>query len=580
MRTLRSRLSLLIVTTVLLCFLLAWFPLSGLVRERLHAKALSELDIHSQVLATVIAEDFPDLSRLETLHRVVQDRITVVDGGGRVLYDSDVAAESLDNHRDRPEIARALVDGRGENVRYSRSLGADLLYVARRAQAPDGAVFVVRTSYSLASIGETLILLRQRLFLAFALSGLLAVAVGLWLASRLATPLREIEGAARAIEKGDEAHFPSGGPKEIDALASALRTMAARLKETLADLEAERSDLQLLLENLPVGVVVTDPSGRVRFANGSIAPLLRDRPDRVQGRPCQGVLRVPEMTALIEETARAGRAETTFLLRDKSPRLFQSQAVRLQGGALVVVTDLTERHRLEEARKTFVADASHEFQTPLTAIRAAAELILSSEELSDEERRRYADCIIEQQERMTGLVDDLLLLSRLESGPPTEEEEDLDLASLLETLARDESDNPLAGRIVIERRLAPTAPFRGRPAELRRALGNLVDNAVKYVRKRFGDEEGGHVILSLAAEGESWLLTFADNGVGLVEEEIEELFERFQRGERDRGRVGFSHGGYGLGLAIAKGIIVGHGGTLTASRRDEGALFAVRLPRN
>lgn len=580
MKTLRGRLFLLVIATVLLCFLLAWFPLAGLVRERLHAKAASELDLHAQIIAAVVSEGPTDLiARLDTLQSLVQDRITVINSGGKVLYDSGITAERLDNHRDRPEIVRALTAGRGESVRYSRSLGADQLYVARRSEGPDGTVYVVRTAYSLASIDETLNLLRQRLLTALLLSGLLAAAVSLWISSRLVRPLKEIEEAARSLQEGGKARFPSDGPEEIATLASALKTMASRLKETLADLEAERQDLTLILENLPVGIIVTDPEGRLRFANNSIAPLLRDTPEKAQGRPCQGVLRVPDLTALIEETARSGRAEATFLVRDKSPLLFQSQAVKLQGGALVVVTDLTERHHLEEARKAFVADASHELQTPLTAIRTSAELILSSEDLSEAERHRYADAIIEQQERMTSLVDDLLLLSRLESGPPSEEEADLDLRSLLTALIGDTRYNPMAAAIDIESDLAAEAPFRGRPEEIRRALGNLVDNAVKYIHKRFGGARGGRLTLTLKPDQGEWALSVADNGIGLKDEDLPDLFERFQRGERDRGRIGFSQGGYGLGLAITKRIVEGHGGRIEAFRREEGALFTVHLPR-
>ncbi|MBL3592187.1 MAG: HAMP domain-containing protein [Synergistaceae bacterium] len=581
MRTLKSRLFLLVAATVLLSFLLAWFPLAGLVRERLHQKALSELDIHTRVIASVVAEGSHDLpQRLEEMQRIVQGRITVVDERGKVLYDSDVDASLLDNHRDRPEIAGAFASGRGEATRYSRSLGADLLYLALRAPGPDGRPCVVRASYSLASIGEALSLLRWRLLTALFLSGLLAGAVGLWFSARLVRPLKEIEEAARSVQDGGDIPFPSRGPREVETLASALRAMASRLRETLADLEAERKDLALILENLPVGVIVTDPSGRLRFANGSMAPFLRDRPDRVEGRPCQGLLRVPEIVSLVEETARSGRGEGTFLVRENQSRLFQAQAVRLQGGALVVVTDLTERHRLEEARRAFVADASHEFQTPLTAIRAAAELLLSGEDGGSEERQRYARSIIDQQERMTSLVDDLLLLSRLESGLPTENEENLDLALLVEDLVREERDNPLTAAIVITADRPPSAPFTGRPGELRRAIGNIVDNAVKYVGKRFGTGPGGTITITVTDEPGWWVLSIADNGIGLQGEDLDGLFERFQRGERDRGRIGRGQGGYGLGLAIAKGIIDGHGGTIAVERREEGASFILRLPRN
>jgi two-component system phosphate regulon sensor histidine kinase PhoR len=173
---------------------------------------------------------------------------------------------------------------------------------------------------------------------------------------------------------------------------------------------------------------------------------------------------------------------------------------------VAVLSDLTERHRMEEAKGAFVADASHELQTPLTVIRAATELLMD-ESLPGEERHRFLQRIIEQQERMTALVEDLLLLSRLESGVPVERTEKVDLGPLLASLLEGARMAPEAEALQWEASIPSIAEVRGRYEELRRAFGNLLDNAAKYTIRRFGAEKGGLIRVSLEPKDGGWIFS-------------------------------------------------------------------------
>jgi len=166
----------------------------------------------------------------------------------------------------------------------------------------------------------------------------------------------------------------------------------------------------------------------------------------------------------------------------------------------------------------------------------------------------------------------------LESRPPTEEMSEIDLAYTVAFLAKEYASHPLASNIKIECSLPSSAPLKGRYEDLRRAIGNLIDNAVKYVHQRFGDSRGGRVSIALSDEGSVWTLCVRDNGVGIPPGVADRIFERFQRGEPSRSR--FGKGGYGLGLSIAKRIVEAHGGDIFLEPTKEGATFVIRLPKS
>jgi len=179
---------------------------------------------------------------------------------------------------------------------------------------------------------------------------------------------------------------------------------------------------------------------------------------------------------------------------------------------------------------------------------------------------------------MTALVDDLLLLSRLESDITPEPGEPLDLKEMIEDVVNYQKETPQAAYIAWEMELPDGAPFNGRPGEIGRALGNLVDNAVKYTRKRFGETPGGVIRVSMEEQDKGWKILVGDNGTGIDEKIRETVFERFKRGETSRYREGVSPGGYGLGLAIARRIIESHGGSIEALDISEGASISVFFP--
>ena len=591
MKTLQGKIILLVGVMAALSFALGAVLVVGDVRRQLDDQTREILQTRTHALAQALTDQGTEAvrTRLGTWRDILGLRITLVDPQGIVLGDSDIPQgklKGLSNHLTRPEVQEALRTGEGSDLRYSESTGVAYLYEARRVPLADGSFLVVRTSMPRQDYDHLLWRVRRHLFASLALAALLSLGLGIWGVRRITRPLGELARAAGAVELGEKAHFPLEGTREIRRLSGALKHMAERLTATLEDLEEEREQLRRLVESLPVGVLLVDPKGRVRYANDALKGLLRDLPARLEGAPVQGALRHPPLLDLIERVAgnpATGGDNITFRDRGERESFLRAEAVRVHQQTLVVVQDLTEQVLMEEARKSFVADAGHELQTPLTAIRAAAELLLSMETSTGAERAPYLDRIVEQQERMTSLVDDLLLLSRLESGVPVQTEEDLDLAALLGDLVERARQHPLAKDLAFQVRLPETAPFRGRPEELRRAFENLLENGVKYTHRRFGDQPGGVLRLTLEATPQGYRAEVRDNGVGIPPSMRERIFERFERAEKHRARGNDPKGGYGLGLAIARRALEGHGGSLelaeTAGEEPEGTAFRIRLPR-
>ncbi|MCF7935768.1 MAG: PAS domain-containing sensor histidine kinase [Synergistales bacterium] len=420
--------------------------------------------------------------------------------------------------------------------------------------------------------------LGRNLFVALLAAAGAAVLFGEIAARRITKPINALARAAsqgRAVALSPGTALPDA---EIRELETALRGMAERYEDTMRELEEERAYLEHILASLPVGVLVVGKDDTVLYSNPPLAQLLRMEPKK--GYPFQGVLRVPDLVNLLEEATQGNEGMQSVTLREEALRHIVARAVPVRGGAVAVFQDMTERHLLEESRKNFVADAGHELQTPLAIIRAAAELLIDDVELPGD-RKRFITRILEQQERMSELVDDLLFLSRVESGKalPLNLGEQIDLVEICTVAQGEVALHPLAGNILWEMELPDAAHLYGWREGLLRCVTNLLDNAVKYTHERYGADQGGRVRIVLRARPENWELQVSDNGTGIPKTQQENIFERFRRGEPARVKDSRTKGGYGLGLSIVKRVSELHGGSIALESSDAGTSFLLRFPK-
>ncbi len=503
-------------------------------------------------------------------------RITLIAPDGRVLADSHVPLErlaTLDNHASRPEVAQALREGAGQAVRYSQTVSAPLMYAARLGEARDGPV-VVRLALPLVRLAERRAEVR-RTVVTWTVAGLgLCGAVMAGLAWTIVRRLGRIRHAAERMARGDYAVRveETGSPDEV-ALTHAINRLAGATAETIARLDDERKRLRTVLDAMNDGVAVTDAQGRVVLCNR----VLRETWEGAsEGRAVTDFLRAPEALDVVRAAlaGRAGVCETSVAHPRSAQVLLSASPMPKGDGAVVVLHDTTEVHRLHRVRRDFVANVSHELRSPIATLLAAAETLRDLEDGGSPDSRRHAIETIERHARRLGaLVSNLLDLSRLESGQHGYSSRPVPLAAVIETILSEFHDRAQAKSLALTQAVEPPdLAALCDPEGLAVVLRNLVDNAVRYTRP------GDSIRVSAKAEpGDKVSVLVSDTGPGIEEVHLPRLFERFYRVDRGRSR---DQGGTGLGLAIARHAAVAMGGTLEVrSAVGSGTTFQLILPQ-
>jgi two-component system phosphate regulon sensor histidine kinase PhoR len=388
---------------------------------------------------------------------------------------------------------------------------------------------------------------------------------------------RRVAALRRTVRRLAETALPGwrwSEPDDVAGLTNELNAITTRLRDRLDELTEERDRAGQILDALDDGVLLLDGAGRLLVAN----PAARSwfgLPDALRpGLPAKRVLGVPQVTALAEQAAatRAPVAGSCTLVFPE-PRTLAMRAFPLAdrgptGRIVVTVTDITQRHRLEVLRRDFVANASHELKTPVAAVRALAETLLTALPDDPEAGRRFAERIGREAERLEVLARDLLDLSRVERG--TLDVEPVDLVGLAKEVADGYTDLAEERRVRLHTELQPQLSLRGDRAQLGLLVSNLLDNALRHTPAK------GTVCVRLeAAEGRA-VIQVADTGEGIPAGELSRVFERFYRVDKARAR---QTGGTGLGLAIVRHVAEAHGGTVRVdSELGRGSSFTVSLP--
>lgn len=592
------------VALAILFALLCGFIIAGLLAARsLAEQELMQSERALEVSTNLIAFDLrplvsgslPALPRLQTIVRELSHRararITLIEASGRVLADSAVRDEDLagiENHRSRPEIEEAIAGGAGTDLRASQTTGERTLYRAIRLDEPGASTALyLRLGLPMTALDEELRALKRNLSLAFGSAFLVAVALSIWLARSLTKPLSDMAAAAQQLAGGNLAvHIETAARDEVGLLARTLNHMTEELRSKIEELSEDRSQLLAMLTSMVEGVMVLDSKGRILQVNPAWERMFAVTRAEARGRHSTEVITHPKLNALVSGVlaARAGQEAEIVLTNGRCLNVEASVAGGEQDNeacAVLVFHDVTELRRLEHIRKDFVANVSHELRTPLTSIKGYVEALLDGGKDDPETSVRFLDIILKQSDRLNLILEDLLQLSKIESGQVQFKQERLDIGSVVErTIAM---IKPLADKKQhrLHAEVEPHLPLLiGDQERLVQVLANLLDNAIKYT------PEGGLVTVSarkIPVSGRTAVgphegieLTVTDTGIGIPEQDRPRVFERFYRVDKARSR---ELGGTGLGLAIVKHIVEGHGGHIRVEGNvPNGSRFVVRLP--
>ena len=503
-------------------------------------------------------------------------RVTVVAASGDVLADSEEAPAEMENHGDRPEVRSALAGRTGFDVRRSDTQGIERMYVAMPAEY-EGTQVAVRVSTSLAHIQDLSADLR-RAGLALLALALLVSAVAVWrLSGAAAGPVERLAYAARAMADGDLGWSVPDEEGSLRPLSDALGRLGEQMRERIAALEGERQTLRTVIDGLSDAVLFLEGDS-VMLANRSLAAMFRVPRGSLAGRRVSELDLPAPLASAILDAIDAMAPQTTDLGPDPFRRYHRLLVVPLgtEDGAartLVVVSDVTDRMRLDSVRRNFVANASHELKTPTAGILLLAE---SAEQAAADGDLAGAMGFVSQihgeAQRLRRLVGDLLDLSRLEIAPPPGAVTDLRHAVDLAVAGHRRSASEKGLELTVETSavVGQDVAALADPTDIAVALDNLLSNAVTYT------EQGG-VTVRITGDDEHVEIAVQDTGIGIPAYDVERVFERFYRVDRARSRTS---GGTGLGLSLVRNAVERSGGTVRIeSREGTGTTVTVRLRR-
>jgi two-component system, OmpR family, phosphate regulon sensor histidine kinase PhoR len=571
--------------TYLALLVLALFALDFYATRVFRSDALRAVDDQLASVESAARAHPPDVQNPAALQEWVQStsgsgaRVTVVASDGTVLADSAADPAKMENHANRPEVQAAIANGAGKDVRQSATLGRALVYRAYRFESPSGAPVVIRFALPLAQVNESIAEFRRRLLLASLVMLILGGVASLIYSRGFSARIERLKDFSHRVASGDFRPLPSDDTEdELTDLARALNETAAHLDLTIRTLTGERNQSSAILRSMIEGVAVIDSKERVVFCNRAFAEILNIDAARCEGRPLVELVRQADLLDLARRAlTSADSLQGSLIIGTVMPRSFAVTATPIKAlepaanGAVIVLHDITELRRLERVRQDFVANVSHEFKTPLTAIQGFAETLLGGALEDEKNNRRFLEIIRDHAARLGRLTDDLLKLARIEAGKLEIQYQPVSVAELVEGCAATTLFKASQRNIALNLSYPPELPaVRGDAGLLREVLQNLLDNAVQYT------SPGGRVDLSAATRDHEAVITVADTGIGIPLADQERIFERFYRVDAARSR---EVGGTGLGLSIAKHIVEAHGGRLwVESTVGAGSRFHFSIP--
>ncbi len=496
---------------------------------------------------------------------------------GQVFAESQSDSQTMENHASHPEVREALAKGSGRAIRHSVTVNRDLLYYAVRHDMATGAPIILRFALPIETVDEVLQSFRRSLWLSSFIILIIAGVAALQISRVFTDRVERLKDFSRRVAAGDFTAIPADSSGDaLDDLGASMNRTAAQLDGTIRTLTEERNLSTAILGSMVEGVAVVNGSERLLFANQGFAEILNLKFPPKSGSALVEIVRQTELIEAVRHVLHGeSRVEAEIVTGTLRQKYFAATVASVRAGdtlgAVVVLHDITELRRLERVRRDFVANVSHEFRTPLTAIQGFAETLLAGAIDDAQNRVRFLEIILEHARRLARLTEDLLRLSQMDSDRLELEIDEVSVSqivdSCLATAQHRALENGLTLSVNVPSNLPSVAGDRRRLAEV---LQNLLDNARQYTLP------GGEIVLSAEAHELEVIFTVSDTGIGIPRADQSRIFERFYRVDAARSREA---GGTGLGLAIAKHLIEAQGGRIwVESEIGKGSHFHFSVP--
>lgn len=516
------------------------------------ADNLASLKKQAQLLMAVDRQygaiNYADLKGLD-------DRVTLLDADGKVLFDNYANAAQMDSHKDREEVRAALASGEGHAARMSDTLSAEVVYYAVRLA--DGNVLrLARTSDTILSQFNNVVYYFAGIFVLMMLGAFTAARA---ITARVINPLEQINLEQPLTQEA----YP-----ELQPLLLRIAGQQQKLEKEMRRYKNKKQELKAVTNNMDEGLLFLDNAGEIMSINKSALKFFGREKQELIG---QNVLaldlgrEVEQILAKIEEQGKA----TSLLTRGSS--YYQINGSRVaENGVVLLIMDVTEKTASEKLRREFSANVSHELKTPLQSVLGYSEIMLTGL-VKEDDKPRFLQKIYDEAKNLLALIDDIIKLSRLDEQQQNIFEE-VDLRAAVESAVKRVSNKAQQHGVKIELVCSSEHfPMMGMLSLLEEVFANLLDNAVKY------NHAGGSVRVSLSETENKWVATVSDTGIGIALEEKDRIFERFYRVDKSRNK---GVEGTGIGLSIVKHGVMFHKGSIKVSSRvGQGTEFIIKFPK-
>lgn len=585
-KKLMSTYILIIAVTVIVTVIFSW----NSVNEQLYEQVREETELQIRLIEKIFKYEYEtekeNFDFQEFVLKYSADtelRITIINEEGLVVADNKSDPATMENHRNREEFRAALRGNEGTSLRYSNTIQVYSFYYAIPL-VNDGFSGALRVSIAAGIIEDLIWELFKSVLLGMLIGVILSATIAYLFSRRFMKPIDELTQTAKIIAEGDydnKAYIDN--QDQIGELSKAFNTMTFTLRRNIWEIETKNAELEAILTSMDTGLAAIDENYRIILSNEPFRKVL-DLEEDLDGKIFYEVTRNPIIFSVIEksidddeyveEEARLRKQGQEIILKISSTPIRNKEDKKIRHGILLAVENITNLRKLENIRRDFVSNVTHELKTPLTSIKGFVEILKKGDIDDPEISERFLDIIDIESDRLTLLIEDILTLSEIESmrldkkvGHYQVEELVGEVTDMLSIKAEKKG---VGLKVDIQEDMKDLRCNRDRIKQL---FINLLDNAIKYTEK-------GSVTLECyeSRDNQFLIIKVMDTGIGIKEEHLERLFERFYRVDKGRSR---KLGGTGLGLSIVKHIVELHNGTVDVkSNYGEGTTMKVRIPFN
>ena len=494
-------------------------------------------------------------------------RLTIIQYSGSVLADSQSNYRNMTNHFGRPEVMDAFLKDVGHSVRFSETLGIEMVYAAIAVPAKS---FVIRTSMPVTDVYRFFSIMRKRLFPYSILIFCVSMLFTFLFTSSINSTLKLIRGVTKKYAAGDfSAKLPSRSD-DLGELTDAINSMGSQLGKRIETITAQRDEIQAIVSGMINPVILIDDKMNILEMNPA-ALHLTGSAEKFKGKPMEGLIKNQDLINITRTClSKQDTQEAAICLDTEKGIYYFIYASYINGTVLMVMNDISGMKQMDEMRKEFSMNVSHELKTPVTSIMGYVDTLLGIYQEHPENIGKFLEIIKKQSERLAGIIEDLLTLSRTESSYIRLEKERIVAKTLIELCVANHAEQAFRKHTQIKVDISDDIMMLAHPVLAQLAVGNLLDNAIKY------SPDEATVIIRVRQDDMYTEISVEDNGPGIEEKSLSHVFEKFYRVNKEVSR---NLGGTGLGLSIVKQVAITHGGKVSVeSTVGKGTVFTIYFP--